>query len=99
MRYSKATILWIVLLLTGLIGKAGAQSYTIAISTGDLKRESAVISFYFPDHVEEGVYQLKDRGGNKTLLQVSEDNRGWIILDRLNPGETVTWTLDLQPSG
>src|SRR5690625_191207 len=98
MRNLMANFFWVVLLLISLTAKVEAQSYTIAISTGDLERESAVISFYFPDHVEEGVYRLTDGSGSETLLQVSEDNRGWIFLNHLSPGETITWTLDLQQS-
>src|SRR5690625_7736627 len=96
MRNLMANFFWVVLLLISLTAKVGAQSYTIAISTGDLERESAVISFYFPDHVEEGVCRLTDGSGSETLLQVSVDNRGWMFLIYLRPGVTITWTLRLQ---
>lgn len=87
----------ILLFLFALNSNCSAQSYTITVSAGELDRSESIVSFYFPDHIETGVYRIQSEAGNTVNLQVDEDNRGWFVLDQLSAGETRTYRMEGAP--
>ncbi|WP_340102738.1 DUF6807 domain-containing protein [Rhodohalobacter sp. 8-1] len=83
-----------VLLFSGSLPlTANAQQYTITVSAGGFDRIETVVSFTFPDDIEQGVYQLTAPSGKPTPLQVDGNTNGWFILDSLSAGSHRTYTL------
>jgi len=77
----------IFIFLTGAVSLSMAQkTYEIHVSAGALDRSETVVSFYFPDSIDPGVYTLESSETGNTLLQVDSSNRGWFILDQLPAG-------------
>lgn len=90
-------IVVIPLLFIMLDNKSAAQSYTVTVSAGDLDRSESIVSFYFPEKVDNGVYRMQSDGADAVYLQVGEDNRGWFILDQLQAGDTRTYRVEERP--
>lgn len=88
--------IFLTVLIAGFLGAAGlfAQSYQITVAAGEIDRSNSVVSFYFPDEIEEGVYVLTGQNGDEKLLQVDRNNRGWFILDDLPAGESKTFLFE-----
>lgn len=74
---------------------SSAQNFQIEIDAGTFDRSHTPVSFYFPEEVDEGVYSMQSEDGDELLLQVDEQNRGWFILDDLEAGERVVYSLDV----
>lgn len=80
-----------------------AQTYSVTVSAGEVDRSGSIVSFYFPETVDPGVYRLLHNEENTVHLQVDENNRGWFILDQLSAGESRTYqfidgTVDASPA-
>lgn len=73
------------------------KQYEIQVSAGAFDRSETIVSFYFPNSVEPGVYQLESRSGEHPILQVNESNRGWFILDKMAAGESRKYELTANP--
>jgi hypothetical protein len=85
-------------LLIGFISHCFAQKqYEIQVSAGGFDRSETVVSFYFPDSVDPGTYQLESNSGNNPILQVDDSNRGWFILDELAAGESRVYEFTPDP--
>jgi len=87
---------FLTVLITGFFSVAGlfAQSHQITVAAGEIDRTNSVVSFYFPDQVEEGVYTLTGQYGDEKQIQVDRNNRGWFILDNLSAGKSKTFLFD-----
>ncbi|MDZ7720842.1 MAG: PmoA family protein [Balneolaceae bacterium] len=88
----------LLILLIGITLQCIAQKkYEIHVSAGLFDRSDTVVSFYFPDSVEPGVYQLESSSGNNPVLQVDDSNKGWFILDELSMGESRVYEFSADP--
>ncbi|MEX0646863.1 MAG: PmoA family protein [Balneolaceae bacterium] len=83
-----------VLFLVCLNDLTNAQSYQVTVSAGDIDRSESIVSFYFPDETEQGIYQMTGDSGESVTLQVEENNRGWFILDELAAGSSRTYQVE-----
>lgn len=90
---STSLLIIILLLLAGMNGRCQAQDYTITVSAGGLDRSSAVVSFHFPDEVPPGVYRMESEEADPVYLQVDNHSKGWFILDKLQAGASITYSL------
>ena len=78
--------------LLGIIALCSAQkTYEIHVSAGAFDRTETVVSFYFPDSVDPGIYLMESGEDGNLLLQVDSTNRGWFILDQLPAGQHRTY--------
>ncbi len=73
------------------------KKYEIHVSAGAFDRSETIVSFYFPDSVDEGVYQLESNSGVAPVLQVDDSNKGWFILDELAAGESKVYDFTATP--
>lgn len=92
------TLFFITSLLVGLQAETTELQYKIEIQAGPFDRQHTVTSFYFPYHVEEGVYIVRDGDGAEALLQVDRHNRGWLIVEDLRAGSVLTYHFDGEKS-
>ncbi len=88
-------------ILTGLLilfsCQAAAQSYTITVAAGNIDRSESIVSFHFPESVDQGVYNIIDEAGNSNYLQVDRQSQGWFILEQLSAGESRTYQFNNEP--
>ncbi|NBC03072.1 MAG: hypothetical protein GVY20_05130 [Bacteroidetes bacterium] len=92
------SISFFLILLFGIFSHCVAQKqFEIHVSAGAFDRSEAIVSFYFPDSVEPGVYQLESSSGDRPILQVDDSNRGWFILGELALGESREYELTATP--
>lgn len=98
-RFLKINSLFIALtvLLILFSCQAAAHSYTITIAAGNIDRSESIVSFHFPESVDQGVYNIIDESGNSIFLQVDGQNQGWFILEYLSAGENRTYQFDNKP--
>jgi len=68
--------------------------YKITISAGAFDRTDTVVSFYFPDEVQKGSYIMAGENDESVIIQVDENNMGWLILDELKAGESHVYMLN-----
>lgn len=73
------------------------KQYEIQVSSGAFDRSETIVSFYFPDQIEAGVYQLENPSNPSLVLQVDDSNKGWFILDELAAGESRVYDLTATP--
>lgn len=71
-------------------------SYTITVSAGAMERSQSVVQVDLPDRVEDGVYRMVGEAGEELLFQV-RDNRGGFLLEHLPAGESVSYSVVLEP--
>ena len=71
-----------------------AQNFQIEVNAGSVDRSNSVVSFYFPDAVDEGFYAIIDEVGAERSLQVDSNNRGWFILSELKAGDSKTFLFE-----
>ncbi|CAN5358088.1 hypothetical protein BH23BAC3_BH23BAC3_33220 [soil metagenome] len=90
-KITSATIITLSLLLILMSCQSMAQTYSITVSAGEIDRSESIVSFYFPETVDPGVYRLQNDDSDTINLQVDEENRGWFILKQLIAGETRTY--------
>lgn len=74
-----------------------AQTYSVTVSAGEIDRSESIVSFYFPETVDPGVYRLQNDESDTINLQVDEENRGWFILNQLSAGESRTYQFRQEP--
>lgn len=85
-------------LLIGFFSHSFAQKqYEIYVSSGAFDRSETIVSFHFPDQVEEGSYRLDHSSNPSLMLQVDDSNKGWFILDELAAGESRVYELTVTP--
>lgn len=89
-------ILCVFLISGSLSITAKAQQYSITVSTGGFDRIETVVSFPFPDIIQQGVYQLSSSSGNYIPLQVDSSGIGWFILDSLRAGSSRTYSFSTE---
>ncbi len=92
---SKVAVLLTALFLIAMNSLCEAQQYSVTVSAGDLDRNESIVSFYFPDAVEPGVYSMSSETSGSVYLQVGENNHGWFILDELSAGNSRTYRVDM----
>ena len=73
-----------------------AQHYTITVSAGGFDRTETIVSFPFPDDIEQGTYQLTAPSENATILQVDANATGWFMLDSLPAGSSRSYSLSTE---
>jgi hypothetical protein len=93
------TLLALLFSLIFVFCEAESQGLKIEVQAGMFDRSHSVTSFSFPHHVDEGVYLIKDDKGGEALLQVDDHNRGWLIVDDLPAGSSITYYFDGTKSG
>lgn len=91
------TVLAFFLFLLGSAGVALAQQYSITVTSGEIDRSGSVVSFYFPEDVDPGVYRLTANNEEETLLQVGDNNKASFILGHLPAGESRSYQANLNP--
>ncbi|WP_234572899.1 PmoA family protein [Rhodohalobacter sp. 614A] len=74
------------------------HQYEIHVSAGTFDRSETIVSFYFPNRVESGSYELISPSGQSAILQVNNANRGWFILDELDAGTSRVYTFNGVPT-
>ncbi|TVQ03701.1 MAG: hypothetical protein EA359_08840 [Balneolaceae bacterium] len=77
-----------------VFNQAESQGLKIEVQAGIFDRSQTITSFSFPKHVNEGVYIIRDGQGGEALLQVDQQNRGWLVIDDLTAGSTITYHFD-----
>lgn len=86
------SVILLLIFLFGVIQASLAQkTFEIHVSAGAFDRSETVVSFYFPDSVDPGVYSMENSKTGNTLLQVDSANRGWFILEELSAGQNRTY--------
>jgi hypothetical protein len=91
---SYSSLLFIIFLFGAASASVDQRSFEIHVSAGAFDRSGSIVSFYFPDTIEPGVYSLKCSTDESYLLQVDSSNRGWFILDELPAGQNRTCHFD-----
>lgn len=92
--YEVLFITTVLLIFSGLKAST-AQNLQIEVDAGAFDRTHTPVSFYLPEEVEQGVYTMQSEDGDELLLQVDDENRGWFIVNDLEAGERVIYSLDL----
>ncbi|MEX2640736.1 MAG: PmoA family protein [Balneolales bacterium] len=75
---------------------AAGQEYSVTVTAGAFDRDGTIVSFRFPDRVDDGIYAMESGSGDPVYLQV-DDNEGWFILDQLKAGASRTFTVSPGP--
>lgn len=82
----------LLILLIGIFSQSLAQKqFEIHVSASAFDRSETIVSFYFPEDVDPGAYQIESNGGITTILQADNSNRGWFILDELAAGKSLIY--------
>ncbi|MEX2368083.1 MAG: PmoA family protein [Balneolaceae bacterium] len=76
---------------------AQQPSYSVTVSAGEFDRAGTIVTFYFSEAMEPGVYRMKSESGEEVDVQVDEKNRGRFILDRLQAGASRTYRVSAGP--
>lgn len=76
---------------------AQQPSYSVTVSAGEFDRAGTIVTFYFPEVMEPGVYRMNSESGEEVDVQVDEKNRGRFILDRLQAGASRTYRVSAGP--
>lgn len=76
---------------------AQPTEFTITVGSGAFDRSEAIVSFYFPLEVDQGLYKMESETGTLVDLQVDDKNRGWFILDSLAAGSYTSYTMTAEP--
>ncbi|MEX0685690.1 MAG: PmoA family protein [Balneolales bacterium] len=83
----------IIIFFIGLYNAVEAPEFEVTVTAGDLNRLNTIVSFSFPIYVESGIYQMENNSGECVTIQV-DDNTGWFLLDSLDAGDSVTYSID-----
>lgn len=69
------------------------HSFEITVTAGDFDRNLSVVSIAFPDAVHAGTFQATSQKGETTYIQIDDQNTGWLLINHLKAGSSITYTV------
>lgn len=77
------------------LARGDTSTWTVTVTAGEFDRKNTVVTFLLPGQVDDGVYEMKMKEKvNHTVYVQVEDNRAHFILEELQAGASVTYSLD-----